>query len=210
MIVSQTTTKKGNIAPSNDDGSLVVTANDVDFFIVMDGCSNRKNSGKFVRLMINELQQGLLELKPEQLAPINIRKTLEKTLEVARQRIARECIPASLSILILTILEEKLALAFWTGDCALAVRQKNGEIRWLTVPHTVLNQAVDKVKGNPKRHILTHVIKCTHPVRLVGEIAFDINEGQRLLLATDGWWAECGHQSDTLEDDSTLIEVFRK
>lgn len=210
MIESQTTTTKGNITPSNDDGTLIVTVNDVDFCVVMDGCSNRKNSGKFVRLMTNELEQGLLELTPEQLAPTNIRETLEKTLEVARQRVARECIPASLSILILAILEEKQALAFWTGDCVLGVRQKNGEIHWLTVPHTVLSEVVDKVKGNPKRHILTHVIKCHQPARLEGEIAFTTNESQCLLLATDGWWARFEHQDGSLEDDSTLMEVFKK
>lgn len=210
MITSQVTSRQGNITLDNRDVTLILKVVDVEFFIVMDGSSSKKYSGKFVTLMAQELQKKLSTLTPEQLIPATIKKNIETLLEESRRNIMYQCIPASLSILILAVMQEKLTLALWAGDCALAVKQRNGKLRWLTKPHTVLNQEIPQLKNNSHRHLLAHSMQSCKPTKLMGVCAFHFYQNIRLLLATDGWWSEGFTQNDLVRDDETLIEVQRR
>src|SRR5690554_6921200 len=210
MIASQVNTRQGNITLDNRDVTLILKVVDVEFFIVMDGSSSKKYSGKFVTLMAQEPQKKLSTLTPEQLIPVNIKKNIETLLEESRKSIMYQCIPASLSILILAVMQEKLVLALWTGDCALAVKQRNGKLRWLTKPHTVLNQVIPLLKNNSQRHLLAHSIESCRPAKLRGACAFHFNQNMKLILATDGWWSKNFTQNNPAQDDETLIEIQRR
>lgn len=207
MISYKITSQQGNITADNRDATLALKVDDVNFFIIMDGSSSKKYSGKFASLMLQDLQQRLPKLKKEQLATLKIKESLELMVEQSRKNIMYQCVPASMSIFILAVIKEKLGLALWAGDCALAKIQRNDKLRWLTVPHTLLNQPIPKIKSNPQRHLLVHTVQSCLPITLPGVCVFYFEKNIKLLLATDGWWSVDLPDHGWMRDDQTIIEL---
>ncbi|PRD42455.1 hypothetical protein C5748_16900 [Phyllobacterium phragmitis] len=83
-------------------------------------------------------------------------------------------------------------LVGYAGDCILGTFADGGAINWLTAPDTLANALADipieQLAKERSRHLLTRSFR-SHEFMPPAFRTFD-NKPARLLIATDGFWAE--------------------
>jgi len=204
-------TKKGSNTSDNQDVMITAMNEGVHLYLVMDGCSTLANSGGFARAMGDLIHSKFTMLAPEQLVPASVRASLVDIFESSREQIKLNYMSSSMSLAMLVVIQQRVALLMHVGDCAIGRENSKGQVDWLTIPHTVVNKPIPELIGNPYRHGVCRSFKAKResPIEWVVR---PFNGSDCFVLASDGWWdsenrgfsGEC-----TPADDISVIRIRR-
>lgn len=107
----------------------------------------------------------------------------------------------------------KAAWAFSCGDCRVGLQIENGEFKWLTPVHSMVNWRGDEFTSEhtlpASRHSVTRTLNSRRFDRPeIIEVAY--NTSASWILATDGYWIEQQIQKipiADLEDDASFLKI---
>lgn len=184
--------EQGHRTDDNRDCCGVGIRDDAVLATVLDGSSTGENSGTFAR----DAARGLIDwfvaaetVDPE--AIVDRLRGIHAELSGKYQR-------SSASLVIIILFERKgTACILHAGDCLVGLVQEESAIDWLIQPHTLANPispvAIDELAHDPSRNVLTRSFRTKE---FMEPYSKDLNfeAGQRLVLATDGFWASLDHE----------------
>jgi serine/threonine protein phosphatase PrpC len=185
---AQWLTHKGRVTDDNQDYCGVALRKDAALYLVVDGSSQSSQSGELAHVFIRKIadrfvKQPFLTDAHHVALVINELATNLKGIYPAGR----------LSFLVLLHFDNDKIFTLHAGDCRLGLMLGNQCIEWLSRPHTSAN-AIDEIEDVvlaklDERHILTRSFRTGRQCEI--EInQYDINKGQKFLIATDGYWAE--------------------
>ncbi|MHC8392224.1 PP2C family protein-serine/threonine phosphatase [Pseudomonas sp. LB3P93] len=221
-MIYTTRSVKGLVREDNRDCAGAVFDGDRGLFVIVDGTS-KPGSGQlaqgFVQRLMDAYQsrisQGIGDENHE-LATQLIRSLLT---DLHAPLFSELC--GSTSYLVAVVANGLLTIAY-EGDCGCGVVDTQMGVEWITTPHCLANWKRDRTHRDlacdPARHRITRsykIGKLPEP-----EIVLRTAQaGERLVFATDGFWADMSesHQAEALsspeiaitdvDDDVTWIDV---
>lgn len=190
-------TQKGTRTTDNRDCAGIGVNAQGSLMIVTDGSTAGKVSGELARALVKETVDWFAA------APVVSAETLRDFLRELHRELAPGFPRGSTSYLIV-ILGEKDCFAAYAGDCTLGIFDGKGALLWITAPHTLAN-AVNElpladIAKSKTRHLLTSSFRSKEFIAPTIE-RIEVSNG-RLVLATDGFWAELGPDQQTSFLDS--------
>ncbi len=202
----------GTVRQNNED--VLVLDADAGFFVVCDGVGGHQAGEVAARIAADTvsslMRAGLGEVRlidTDERAPRMIRLAEEAVAAAARSVWTAshedpEHFGMATTLLLLAV-EGSTAVMGHVGDSRLYLWRK-GEVSQLTIDHTFVNELViagalepSTAKRSPHRNVLTRCLGMTSDTVAVDVLAFDVFDGDRLLLCTDGL-------SDVLESPRDL------
>lgn len=176
----------GTRTEDNRDCAGVAAREDDVLCIVADGSTRGLDSGELAREITRELIDwyvGSSEAVTADSIIVRLRQ-LHETLPEAYPQ-------GSVSYMILYVGSGNDALAVHAGDCLLGRDDGQGNLEWLTRPHTLANagneKTVEEIVDLPARHRLTRSFRAREFMQ--PEVT-EIGAVQEFIVATDGFWAE--------------------
>lgn len=175
-------------------------------FVVVDGTS-RPGSGQLAQALVDQIltlycekiAQGCLDDSHEEAAAL-----LKEVLNDVHDQLFSTAFTGSASYLVGVAAAGLLTIAY-EGDCCAGMAFSNGPITWLTAPHCLANWKRDRdhrqLAADPGRHRISRCFKARNkPDPEI--VTRKIIEGEKLIFATDGFWAELSDVTQT-----QLLEV---
>lgn len=208
---------------SNGDRAGASHSAATGIFVIADGTS-RPGSAELAQAFVNHALKRYEETlgpgSPEQMSE-RANHFLKTLIGDMHSVLFAQRSDSTTSYLIAVIANGTLTIAH-EGDCSAGLVGSDGSIEWLTVPHCLANWRRDRAHRDlacdPGRHRLTRSFRSSR--RPEPEItSLLIEDGARVILATDGFWAELSEaqQSRLLElpdehvpsteDDVTWIDM---
>lgn len=185
-------TQKGNLTKDNRDYCGIAQRDNAALFVVVDGSSQSAQSGELAAVFVQSLADRFLSqpylVNAEQVAAFINGFLLGLGSKYPSGR---------LSFLVLLDFGGSEVSTLHAGDCRLGQKWNEETITWLNRPHTLAN-AIDDIDDatlaqHESRHVLTRSLRSGRQCEIeLGRYAF--NEGDCLLIATDGFWAELNGQ----------------
>lgn len=183
--------EQGRRTDDNRDCCGVGTRDDAILVTVLDGSSSGKDSGAFARDVVRGLVDWFVAakvVKPE--AIVDCLRVIHAELSAKYRR-------SSASLVFALFDRQGAVCILHAGDCLAGLVQEEFAIDWLIQPHTLANPispvAIDELAHDPSRNRITRSFRAKefmepHSKDLICET------GQRLVLATDGFWASLDHE----------------
>ena len=199
-------THKGTLTDDNRDYCSIALRRDAALYVVTDGSTKSNQSGtlasEFVRMLADRfIAEPFLSSADDVAAYLREVSEYFKTIYPAGR----------LSFCILLDVGGGSVFALHAGDCRLGRLGTDGEVIWITRAHTLANALEDidneALADHPDRHVLTRCLKPGKPCEV--EISeYSLTGNERLLVATDGYWADLDHrqQSDFIANSLALTE----
>jgi len=181
-------TQKGVRTEDNRDVIITIENNGVYLCAVLDGSSSRFGSGDYARALSENIKKHFTNLSSEELLPVNIKKSINEVVARAHSCLRIIYPSASLSLVILITLIDKVALIFSLGDCAVGRVCSGGLIDWLTVPNRIGRLPISKLNGKPNGE--NGVIR-TLKARRFEQLDWFVrpfHSSTVYVLASDGYW----------------------
>lgn len=197
----------GTSGSTNSDAYLYAQNSDVDLYMVFDGCSSSTNSAELCNEVAGYIKNAFIGLSANEVYAINLRHSMERIFSQARQDIAVNFKMASLSFSALLVIDDKVGMCFHLGDAAVGYIGIHKQLKWITLPHTILKRPINDIKDNSYRNYLKKTFKYQNE-NIADWKVFPFNGSDVFILATDGWWATDGKMAG--HDDMTKIEVRRR
>lgn len=191
-------------------------------FVIADGTSKPHSTllaEAFVRHVIVRYEKG--RAHSEGATVETAAQYLETMLNDIHRELFADLCQGSTSYLVALIENDVLTLAY-EGDCCAGIVRAGGQIEWLNSPHCMANWRRDRthsdIASDRGRHRLTRSLRAgrkPEPETMSRQIEPDA----RIILATDGFWAELSdaHQAALLnfpeselpatDDDLTWIDL---
>lgn len=185
-------THKGTLTDDNRDYCAIALRKNNALYVVVDGSTKSDQSSALASTFARTLADRF-KSEPGLDGPNEIAKYLHdlsahfKALHPAGR----------LSFLILFDFSGTSVFTLHAGDCRLGRLGANSGITWLTRVHTLANALTDVGDGtlanDPNRHVLTRSFK---PGKYCDvEISqHPLTNGDRLIIATDGYWADLNEE----------------
>lgn len=181
-------TKKGSRTEDNRDVILELAKDNVCLYMVLDGSSTRSASGDYARSLAENIKEQFENLSRDELLPRNIKGSINNILLCAHASLRTKYPSASLSLVILVTLMNKVALIFNLGDCALGRVCRDNSIDWLTTPHVRGKLPISKLKQMPHaRNGLVRSFKARRFEQL-DWVVRPFHTSTVYVLASDGYW----------------------
>lgn len=181
-------TQKGKRTEDNRDVIVELKKDNVHFYMLLDGSSTRSGSGEYGRLLAAEIETQFKNLTSDELLPANIKASINSILLTAHTSLRTTYPAASLSLVILVILMNKVALIFNLGDCALGRVCRDNTIAWLTVPHTLCRQPIARLREvASNQRGLTRSFKARR-FEMPDWVVRPFHPSTVYVLASDGYW----------------------
>ena len=209
MTVSEINTEKGNHTKDNQDVISISKNGNTHLYAIMDGISGKAKSGSFARKMGELLKDKISKSTRRQLSPKFIRIHILTILEDSREEIKFDYCAAGMSIAIIVVIEKKVALLMHVGDCGIGLLQPDGQVKWITVPHTLLGIPIPNLINKPYRYILKRAFRAKEKAEL-DWVVRPFNGRDCYVLATDGWWDTTNRllkSSCSSKDDASMIKI---
>lgn len=191
-------------------------------FVIADGTSRPHSTllaGAFVRHVIAHYEKGRAHSEGATLEAAA--QYLETMLNDTHAELFTDPCQGSASYLVALIENEVLTLAY-EGDCCAGLVRAGGQIEWLNSPHCMANWRRNRthsdIASDRGRHRLTRSLRVGRKPE-PDTMSQQIEPDARIILATDGFWAELSdvHQATLLafpesespgaEDDLTWIDL---
>jgi serine/threonine protein phosphatase PrpC len=206
----------GSRTDDNRDFGAIGLRGDEALCAILDGASSGRDSGALARRIAMEIIDWYVEREapPDPEAIIERLRALHAELFTAYPQ-------ASASYLFVLLRTSGEAVALHVGDCLLG-RLEEGHVVWLCQPHTLANALIERpiaeIALQPSRH---RVIRSFRRREFMAPDVVDAIEGALLIMATDGFWADCSAvdqarylQADELDDtemrdDRSYLQVRR-
>jgi serine/threonine protein phosphatase PrpC len=186
-------TKKGRRTEDNRDVILELEKDNVCLYMVLDGSSTRSGSGDYARSLAENIKEQFENLSRDELLPRNIKGSINNILLCAHASLRTKYPSASLSLVILVTLMNKVVLIFNLGDCALGRVCRDNSIVWLTMPHTLCRQPISRLRKMPNsRNRLVRSFKARR-LEILDWVVRPFHPSNVYVLASDGYWE--GHNS---------------
>ncbi len=186
-------TKKGNRTEDNRDVIVELEKDNICLYMVLDGSSTRSGSGDYAKSLAKDIKEQFKNLTRDELLPRNIKGSINNILLCAHSSLRTKYPGASLSLVILVTLMNKVALIFNLGDCALGRVCRDNSIAWLTVPHTLCRQPISRLRNMPNsRNGLIRSFKARR-FEILDWVVRPFHPSNVYVLASDGYWE--GHNS---------------
>lgn len=195
---------------SNRDTYLHATNRNIDLYVVLDGCSSKPKSGDFSVSTAEYVKNAFEVLSEGQLEPKNVKASLERIFQSARQNVGCKYPEAGLSLAALAVINDSVALVLHIGDCSVGYINRANHLYWVTQPHTLLYAPIEEIMNSPLRHYLKRVFKYNGKQPLEWKVR-PFNGSDRYILATDGWWDVNNSKLGKLpSDDVTMLGIQRR
>lgn len=221
-MIYATRSVKGQVREDNRDCTGAVFDGIRGLFVIVDGTS-KPGSG----LLAQGFVQGLMDSYQSRVGQGIGDDTHDLAAQLIRSVLADLHAPlfaersGSTSYLVAVVTNGLLTIAY-EGDCGCGVVNSEEGIDWITSPHCLANWKRDRSHGELARDPARNRITRSYKASRVPEPEIVIRAavpGQRLVFATDGFWAEMSEvrQAEALrtpeivisdvDDDVTWIDV---
>jgi len=193
---------------NNQDSAAFCFLEDRELWVIADGVTNAKDSGKFMSLFCKEIKnQWLANNAPVEIDQIN------DLIKSVHEKIRRLYICGKGSFLLLIIdISADLQHCFYIGDCRIGVITNNG-ISWKNFPHSLVyaNGERDEKKlcEDPSRHTLYHVFKAKR-FQVPEYHSLQLDLSKPFILATDGYWSNFPAQLPVALSFSSISDHLKK
>lgn len=184
----------GTRTEDNRDCAGVAAREDDVLCIVADGSTKGIDSGELAREIIQELIDWYVASSEAMTA-----ETLIVRLKQFHEMLSVDYPQGSVSYVVLYVGKGSDALAVHAGDCLLGQSDGQGNLEWLTRPHTLANagneKTVEEIADLPARHRLTRSFRAREFMR--PEVT-EVGAAIEFIAATDGFWAELSPSDQAL------------
>lgn len=214
---------KGTSTDLNADCADAVIDGDRGLIVIVDGTAKTGSdqlARSFVTYVIDTYQKWL-SAGDTDASPAAAQALLGKVLSEIHGPLFRDH-TGTCCYLVGVISNGYLTVAY-EGDCSCGIVTAGTVIKWLTPPHCWANWQRDKSHGelaeDPARNIVTRCYKARTAPR-PDFVSLKVEAGERLVFATDGFWAdlEAERQGSALnsaaletvemDDDVTWVDVW--
>lgn len=185
--------RKGISRNNNNDYVAVKGSNGCFYAVIVDASSKGKYPGRLARYWAETLLNNYI--KQDDASIISILKDLHKTL-------VPDYLTESASYTLIDIdLKKCTGEIIYVGDCRLGICNFSGT-KWVNEPHIIAGTFPEL--DNNYSGILTRILK-SRRFTMPDKIKFNWQEGDVLLLCTDGYWNPyCNSQGESNDDISIL------
>ncbi|WP_223472575.1 MULTISPECIES: PP2C family protein-serine/threonine phosphatase [unclassified Pseudomonas] len=193
-MIHSTRSVKGRARDENRDSVGARFDGVRGLFVVVDGTS-RPGSGLLAQALVNQIlilycekvAAGHSDNRHEEAAVL-----LKEVLNDVHNRLFSTAFTGSASYLVGVAAAGLLTIAY-EGDCCAGVVFSNSLISWFTSPHCLANWKRDRdhrqLAADPGRHRISRCFKARNkPDPEI--VTRTIIEGEKLVFATDGFWAD--------------------
>ncbi|MGE4535325.1 hypothetical protein [Halomonas sp.] len=200
--------RQGGERTRNCDAAAVGQQGQHVLAVLVDGAEKGPRGAELARHWADVVFQALVEASA--CSPASIDARLKQEQAQLRHGFLRDI--ASYCMVSLDL--ETLAAQVWhCGDCRVGLRLQT-ETRWLTTPHILAQQPgllPPRSSEEQDRHD-QQLTRCLNARRFRAPDcqALMLQQGQALLLGTDGYWQEyleAGTPPDCLRDDASLLTL---
>ncbi|WP_136805152.1 PP2C family protein-serine/threonine phosphatase [Desulfosediminicola flagellatus] len=178
----------GSRTVDNRDYCGLASGNGLSIYILADGFTNCRNGGPLAK----DLIAAIIYKCQRESTDISI-ELVKKWLREIHREIRIKYISDSTAFIIAIFDSEGNLTTLHAGDCLIGRVVEESNIEWLAVPHTLANATSDvtleKMVNNPNRNVLTRCFKGRR-FRNPEEQSILIHSDDRIILATDGFWAD--------------------
>ncbi len=195
--------KQGAACAENRDACGIFESETYTFSIVMDASPCGERGIQFNACWISNV---LGRMSPELPSATSVLSALQEGQKHLRTE--RFFAEKASYIAILLPREAQDAYVFYCGDCSLGVRSTEGNIEWLTRPHTLVN-ALEEFgidADASKRHIVTRTLNAKRfqepEVRVIPANVFGL-----WVLATDGYRYPETDDTGYPQDDCSVLLI---
>ncbi len=202
------TSQQGSRTRTNNDAAAVGRKGNCLLAMLIDGAERGEGQALARHWAISIITDALAADEPPEASAL-VRLMQERQREL-RQHYLHEI--ASYCCVRLDMNSRRLDVLH-VGDCLAGVCQPDGQIDWLTIPHTLSRQpfyhSTPQASDPASRHLLTRSLNARrfcapeHRVTLLAT-------GTELLLCTDGYWYEHRQQGVALSrvhDDASELRL---
>lgn len=177
-------------------------------FVIVDGTS-KPGSGQLAQALVDQIftgYQARIENGVSDSGHDQVESLLKDVLQDAHSTIFSGGVTGSASYLVAVVAGELLTIAY-EGDCSAGASHKSDPITWFTTPHCLANWRRDhshrQLASDKGRHRISRSFKARKrpDPEFVTRVAI---EGETLVFATDGFWADLSDvaQTQLLDPDS--------
>jgi protein phosphatase len=189
----------GNVRIENQDRIARFAVPLGELFLIADGVGGQKGGGKAATLAVEEYGRAL-SAAPSTASPV---EALQKATATVGERIAEAkkdgepSLQSMASTIALVLIHDKTAYVGHIGDTRVYLA-RNNTLSPLTCDHSVVGNMVahgilseEEAQAHPSSHILTRSLGL--PDALLEISSHELEEGDALLLCSDGLWAYVPH-----------------
>ncbi|MCE8023157.1 PP2C family protein-serine/threonine phosphatase [Billgrantia aerodenitrificans] len=200
--------QQGRERARNSDAAAVSQQDQYLLAVLVDGAEKGPRGAELARHWADVVLQVLAEASAR--SPAEVHARLKQEHAQLRHGFLRDI--ASYCMVSLDL--KTLAAQIWhCGDCRVGLR-RHTEMRWLTTPHILAQQPglpPPRSSEEQDRHEqqLTRCLNARH-FRAPDYHVLSLQQGQVLLLSTDGYWQEhleAGTPRHSLRDDASLLTL---
>ncbi|OWK24661.1 hypothetical protein AJ87_20050 [Rhizobium yanglingense] len=177
---------QGTRTDDNRDHAAIAIRGDSVLVLVLDGSTTGPASGAFAREIAGRMLDWFMN------GAAVTAESLTGQLRATHAALAENFKGDSASYVILYAEPERPVFVSHAGDCIVGRPRSDGNIDWLSQPHTLANalSAVphDVIAKEPSRHFLTRNFRSRS--FMTPDFASIELDDRPLLVATDGFWAE--------------------
>ncbi|WP_445005439.1 protein phosphatase 2C domain-containing protein [Halomonas mongoliensis] len=200
--------QKGRERARNSDAAAVGQQGQYLLAVLVDGAEKGPRGAELARHWADAVMQALAEAAARSQATVHAR--LKQEQAKLRHGFLRDI--ASYCMVCLDL--ETLAANVWhCGDCRIGLRHST-ETHWLTTPHILSHQLGLPPSRSPeeqgrREQQLTRSLNARRFCPPEHQV-FSLQQGQAILLSTDGYWQEhleAGTPLHCLRDDASLLTL---
>jgi serine/threonine protein phosphatase PrpC len=200
--------QQGRERGRNSDAAAVGQQGQHLLAVLVDGAEKGPRGAELARHWADTVLQALAEAAALSQAMVDSR------LRQAHAQLRHDFLRDIASYCMVSLDLETLAVHVWhCGDCRVGLRHPT-ETRWLTTPHILAHQPGLPSSRSPeeqerREQQLTRSLNARR-FRAPEYQVFSLQQGQALLLCTDGYWQEhleAGTPRHSLRDDASLLTL---
>lgn len=200
--------QKGRVRARNSDAAAVGQQGQYLLAVLVDGAEKGPRGAELARHWADTVLQALSE------AAALSQATVDARLRQAHTQLRHDFLRDIASYCMVSLDLETLATHVWhCGDCRVGLRHPT-ETHWLTTPHLLAHQPGLPPSRSPeeqerREQQLTRSLNARRFCPPEHQV-FSLQQGQTLLLSTDGYWQEhlkVGTPLHCLRDDASLLTL---
>ena len=200
--------QQGRERGHNSDAAAVGQQGQYLLAVLVDGAEKGARGAELARHWADTVLQALAE------AAALSQATVDSRLRQAHAQLRHDFLRDIASYCMVSLDLETLAVHVWhCGDCRVGLRH-SAETRWLTTPHILAYQPGLPSSRSPEEQErrdqqLTRSLNARRFCPPEHQV-FSLQQGQTLLLSTDGYWQEhleAGTPRRCLRDDASLLTL---
>jgi len=213
LIRYSTGTDKGKVRDRNEDNSIIIDCDSYMVFAVADGMGGMDFGDVASTTAVDCIEKELSECGMQSFTETEVKKLFARVFNLINNKIIKKCIEkksitgmgTTLSVCIVT--DDKAYIGHM-GDSRIYII-RGGKAIQVTKDHSYVEELIDsgritkeQARSHPNRNIITRALGLDRDID-VDTDAFNMLEGDRILLCTDGL-------TNAVEDDEIAAMAVEK